>query len=51
MRTAVRQVMGVFAELDRKMIAKRPRKGRLAKAAAGRKAVGDYPFGYAAMLR
>jgi DNA invertase Pin-like site-specific DNA recombinase len=45
MRTAIRQVMGVFAELDRKMVAKRLRDGRLAKAAAGRKAVGDYPFG------
>jgi DNA invertase Pin-like site-specific DNA recombinase len=40
--------MGVFAELDRKMVAKRLRDGRVAKAAAGRKAVGDYPFGYAA---
>jgi hypothetical protein len=48
MRTAIRQVMGVFAELDRKLVAKRLRDGRLAKAAAGRKAVGDYPFGYAA---
>ena len=47
MRTAIRQVMGVFAELDRKMVVKRLRDGRLAKAAAGRKAVGDYPFGYA----
>jgi hypothetical protein len=42
------QVMEVFAELDRKMVAKRLRDGRLAKAAAGRKAVGDYLFGYAA---
>ena len=40
--------MGVFAELDRKLVAKRLRDGRLAKAAAGRKAVGDYLFGYAA---
>jgi DNA invertase Pin-like site-specific DNA recombinase len=48
MRTAIRQVMGVFAELDRKMVAKRLRDGRVAKAAAGRKAVGEYPFGYAA---
>ena len=40
--------MGVFAELDRKMVAKRLRDGRVAKAAAGRKAVGEYPFGYAA---
>jgi DNA invertase Pin-like site-specific DNA recombinase len=48
MRTAIRQVMGVFAELDRKMVTKRLRDGRIAKTAAGRKAVGDYPFGYAA---
>jgi DNA invertase Pin-like site-specific DNA recombinase len=48
MRTAIRQVMGVFAALDRKMVAKHLRDGRPAKAAAGRKAVGDYPFGYAA---
>jgi DNA invertase Pin-like site-specific DNA recombinase len=41
--------MGVFAELDRKMVAKRLRDGCLAKAVAGRKAVGDYPFGYAAI--
>ena len=49
MRTAIRQVMGVFSELDHSMVAKRLRDGRLAKAAAGRKAVGDYPFGYGAM--
>ena len=48
MRTAIRQVMGVFSELDHSMVAKRLRDGRLAKAAAGRKAVGDYLFGYAA---
>jgi DNA invertase Pin-like site-specific DNA recombinase len=42
------QVMEVFAELDCKMVAKRLRDGRAAKAAGGRKAVGDYPFGYAA---
>jgi DNA invertase Pin-like site-specific DNA recombinase len=48
MRTAIRQVMGDFAELDRKMVTKRLRDGRLAKAAVGRKAVGDYPFGSAA---
>jgi hypothetical protein len=51
MRTAIRQVMDVFAELDRKMVARRLRDGRLAKAAAGRKAVGDYPFGYLAMRK
>ncbi len=43
--------MDVFAELDRKMVARRLRDGRLAKAAAGRKAVGDYPFGYVAMRK
>jgi DNA invertase Pin-like site-specific DNA recombinase len=40
--------MEVFAELDCKMVTKRLRDGRLAKFVAGRKAVGDYPFGYAA---
>lgn len=45
-RTAIRQVMGTFAELDRKMVSKRLREGRKAKAATGRKAVGDYAFGY-----
>lgn len=45
-RTAIRQVMGVFAQLDRAMVAKRLRDGRMAKAAAGRKAVGDYPYGF-----
>lgn len=40
--------MDAFAERERKMVAKRLRDGRLAKAAAGRKAVGDYPFGYTA---
>jgi len=46
MRTAIRQVMGTFAELDRKMVSKRLRDGRRAKAATGRHAVGDYAFGY-----
>ncbi len=46
MRTALRQVVGVFAELDRRMVVKRLRDGRAAKAATGRKAVGAYPFGY-----
>lgn len=35
MRTAIRQFMGVFAQLDRAMVAKRMRNGRKAKAAAG----------------
>ena len=47
MRTALRQVIGVFAELDRRMVVKRLRDGRVAKAASGRKAVGVYPYGYA----
>jgi DNA invertase Pin-like site-specific DNA recombinase len=46
MRTALRQVAGVFAQLDRALIAKRLRDGRRAKAATGRKAVGDYAYGY-----
>lgn len=35
MRTAIRQFMGVYAQLDRAMVAKRMRNGRKAKAAAG----------------
>lgn len=35
MRTAIRQVMGAFAQLDRALIAKRMRNGRKAKAATG----------------
>jgi DNA invertase Pin-like site-specific DNA recombinase len=46
MRTALRQVVGVFAELDRRMVVKRLRDGRSAKSAAGRKAVGSYAYGY-----
>jgi DNA invertase Pin-like site-specific DNA recombinase len=45
MRTTIRQVIGAFAELDRKLIAKRLKDGRRAKAAAGRHAVGDYAYG------
>jgi DNA invertase Pin-like site-specific DNA recombinase len=45
MRTAIRQVQGVFAELDRKTVVKRLRDGRRAKAEAGRHAVGQYPYG------
>lgn len=47
MRTAMRQMAGVFAELDRAMIVKRLRDGRRAKAAKGGKAVGAYPYGQA----
>lgn len=45
MRTALRQVVGVFAELDRRMTVKRMRDGRKAKAASGRHSVGQYPYG------
>lgn len=47
MRTAMRQMAGVFAELDRRLVVKRLRDGRSAKAAAGRKATGSYAYGYA----
>jgi DNA invertase Pin-like site-specific DNA recombinase len=45
MRSAIRQVQGVFAELDRKTVAKRLRDGRKAKAEAGKHANGVYPYG------
>lgn len=48
MLTALRQVVGVFAELDRRMVTKRLRDGRTAKAATGRKSVGSYAYGYVA---
>jgi len=47
MRTAIRQMQGVFAQLDRATTVKRLRAGRLAKAAAGKHASGPYPYGYA----
>ncbi len=47
MRTAIRQMRGVFAQLDRAMVVKRLRDGRRAKEAAGRKSVGTYAYGYA----
>jgi DNA invertase Pin-like site-specific DNA recombinase len=46
MRTALRQVVGVFAELDRRMVVKRLRDGRRAKADAGKHATGSYAYGY-----
>lgn len=46
MRTAIRQMRGVFAQLDRAMVVKRLRDGRKAKEALGRKAVGSYPYGF-----
>lgn len=45
MRTAMREMAGVFAGLERRMIVKRMRDGRAAKAAAGKKAVGAYAYG------
>jgi DNA invertase Pin-like site-specific DNA recombinase len=47
MRTAIRQMAGVFAELDRRTVVKRLRDGRRAKAAEGKHAVGQYAYGYA----
>ncbi len=46
MRTALRQVVGVFAELDRRMVVKRLRDGRSAKAEAGKHHTGSYAYGY-----
>ncbi|HEY3925012.1 MAG TPA: recombinase family protein [Acidothermaceae bacterium] len=46
MRTAMRQMVGAFAELDRKMVVKRMRDGRRAKAGTGRKSTGSYAYGY-----
>ena len=45
MRTAMRQIVGVFSELDRALVVKKLSDGRKAKAATGRHAVGDYRFG------
>ncbi len=46
MRTAMRQMAGVFAELERRMIAKRLRDGRHRKKASGGYWTGRPPFGY-----
>jgi DNA invertase Pin-like site-specific DNA recombinase len=48
MRRALRQVVGVFADLERAMVVKRMRDGRKAKAARGGYAVGAPPFGWTA---
>lgn len=45
MRTAMREMAGVFAGLERRMIVKRLRDGRAAKAAKGGHATGRYPYG------
>lgn len=46
MRTAMRQMAGVFAELDRAMTVKRVRDGRKAKKAKGGHPSGSYPYGF-----
>jgi len=46
MRTAMRQMAGVFAGLDRRMVVKRLRDGRAAKAASGGHSTGSYPYGW-----
>lgn len=48
MRTAMRQMAGVFAGLERRMIVKRMRDGRRTKAAKGGHAVGPSPYGWVA---
>jgi DNA invertase Pin-like site-specific DNA recombinase len=45
MRTAMRQMAGVFAQLDRALIVKRLADGRRAKTAAGGHGSGRYPYG------
>lgn len=45
MRTAMRQMVGVFAQLDRALIVKRLRDGRRKVTADGGHGVGRYPFG------
>lgn len=46
MRTAMRQMVGVFAQLERGMIVARMRAGRVLKAAKGEYAYGAPPLGY-----
>lgn len=46
MRTAMREMAGVFAGLERRIIVKRLRDGRAAKAASGGHATGRYPYGW-----
>jgi DNA invertase Pin-like site-specific DNA recombinase len=48
-RTAMRQMMGVFAQLERGMVVARLRRGRQAKKDAGGYAHGRPPFGYQAL--
>lgn len=51
MRTAMREMAGVFAGLERRLIAKRLRDGRRAKAAAGGHATGATPYGWRSSKR
>jgi len=44
-RIAMREMAGVFAGLERRIIVKRLKDGRAAKQAAGKKAVGAYAYG------
>jgi DNA invertase Pin-like site-specific DNA recombinase len=46
MRTAMRQMVGVFAQLDRAMVIKRLRNGRITKASRGEHAFGFAPYGW-----
>lgn len=46
MRTAMRQMAGVFAGLERRMIVKRMRDGRRTKKAKGEHAIGPAPYGW-----
>jgi DNA invertase Pin-like site-specific DNA recombinase len=48
MRTAMRQMVGVFGQLERAMIVARLRRGRQVKASLGGHAVGAAPYGFAA---
>lgn len=48
MRTAMRQMMGVFSQLERSMLTARMRAGRQAKGAKGGYAYGGPPLGYVA---
>jgi DNA invertase Pin-like site-specific DNA recombinase len=45
-RTLIRQVMGAVIEFEKRQAVKRMRDGMVAKAATGRKATGQYAFGY-----
>ena len=45
-RTLIRQVLGAVIQYEKHQAVRRMREGRKAKAAAGRKAVGDYAYGY-----